>query len=472
MKKRKIYLSFISMLLLCAIAVGVCGCNSVDDDEIDGTNAPRTEKPTERSTQGNTPDVSISDDNNSTETSKPTDAVVYTAMADLMSSISPNKNVPIYAGTVADRISDNVAVSEFALELFKASNKSGENTLISPLSVLCALSMTANGAKGETLAQIETVLGMPIEELNLYISYYMSNLPDNEKYKLSLANSIWFTSDNRFSVNPDFLQTNADYYGADAYKAPFDDSTLNAINNWVNEHTDGMIPEILDNIPAEAVVYLVNALAFDAEWEEIYNKYDIVEGEFTKEDGSKQKADFMYSTEYSYIEDEKATGFIKYYKDRKYAFAAMLPNEGVSIDEYIAALDGKSLNEILSAPQEATVQTLMPKFKTEYSVQMSEILKSMGITDAFDSIRANLSGLGSSTNGSLFISRVIHKTFIEVNEKGTKAGAATLIEVTDESVSIPDDLKQVYLDRPFVYMLIDCENNIPFFIGTMMDVEQ
>ena len=384
---------------------------------------------------------------------------------DLMEGITPNQ-----VNAHDDLSPQNAEVTDFAIRLFKASEVSGKNTLISPLSVLCALAMTANGAEEETLAQMEDVLGMTTAELNLYLYSYMQNLPQGEKYKLSLANSIWFTEDERFTVNQSFLQTNAEYYGADIYKAPFDKQTLKDINNWVKQNTDDMIPEILDKIPDEAIMYLVNALAFEAEWMEIYEKQQVRDGKFTKEDGTKQNVEFMCSTEGTYLEDENAIGFKKYYKGGKYAFVAMLPNEGVSVSEYIVSLTGESLNALLSNPQYGTVHTSMPKFETEYTVEMAEILKGMGMTEAFDMYNADFEGLGTSTAGNIYISRVLHKTFISVGEKGTKAGAATVVEMADGAAAEPQEPKEVYLDRPFVYMLIDCENNIPFFIGTMMDV--
>ena len=185
-----------------------------------------------------------------------------------------------------------------------------------------------------------------------------------------------------------------------------------------------------------------------------------------------QAVKMMYDTgSFRYLEDEKATGFIRSYKDGKYAFAALLPNEGVSVSEYLDSLDGASLNALLSEADVTTVQTAIPKFEAEYSTEMSEILKSMGMPLAFDPDHADFSGLGTFADGNIYINRVIHKAFIQVGEKGTRAGAATVIEMTNKS-SDGGGLKQVYLDRPFVYMLIDCENNIPFFIGTMMDVNQ
>ena len=385
---------------------------------------------------------------------------------DLMGGVTPKR-----VSVQGDPSTRNADVTDFAVRLFQASEKNGENTLVSPLSVLCALAMTANGAEGETLKQMEAVLGMTAEELNLYLYSYMKNLPQGDKYRLNLANSIWFTEDNRFTVNQDFLQTNADYYGADIYQAPFDDQTCRDINNWVKQNTDEMIPEILDYIPPEAVMYLVNALAFEAEWSEIYEDHQVRSGKFTKEDGTKRDVEFMYGSESAYLEDENAAGFLKYYKGGKYAFAAMLPNEGVSVSDYVAFLTGESLNALLANPQYTAVQTSIPKFEMEYGVEMSEILAGMGMPRAFDPDNAEFERLGTSTDGNIYISRVLHKTFISVGEKGTRAGAATIVEMQDCAAAEPQEPKQVYLDRPFVYMLIDCENHIPFFIGTMMDIK-
>ncbi|HHY81499.1 MAG TPA: serine protease [Clostridiales bacterium] len=359
-------------------------------------------------------------------------------------------------------------ITGFAVRLFQHSAEDGKNTLISPLSVLTALAMTANGANGNTLAQMEDVFGMPVSELNSYLHSYFNALPAGEKYRLSPANSIWFRDDERFTVKQDFLQANANWYNAGIYKSPFNDATLKDINNWVSKKTDGMIKDILDEIPYDAVMYLINALAFDAQWQEIYNESQVREGVFTKEDGTRQNVELMYSEEHGFLKDDIAAGFIKYFADKKYAFVALLPDEGVTVSDYIASLTGERLRELITNPRPVQVNAAIPKFKTEYSVMMNEILKEMGMVDAFDSEAADLSGIGSSSRGNLYISRVLHKTFIAVDEKGTKAGAATVVEVSDESA--PLEIETVYLDRPFVYMLIDCEAFLPFFIGTVMDI--
>ena len=383
------------------------------------------------------------------------------------------KDVPAKAVDVLpDMDAGAAAAADFGVRLFQTSMEEGKNTLISPLSVLYALAMTANGADGETLIQMEQVLGMDVENLNSYMLAYHDLLPETKDYKMSLANSIWFKDDPNFAVEQSFLQTNADYYGAGAYKAAFDEGTRNDINNWVKEHTDGMIPEILDEISDEAIMYLVNALAFDAKWTDEYEEHQIQEGCFTKEDGIRQDVDMMHSEEYTYLEDHLATGFIKYYKDRKYAFVAMLPNEGVSVSRYVDSLTGEHLRELLNNPQDVTVFASIPKFETEYDIEMSEVLQEMGMTDAFDWRVADFSRLGTyNVDGmNIFINRVWHKTFISVSEQGTRAGAATVVEIAPGSAAPEMEYKEVILDRPFVYILIDCETNLPFFIGTMMNV--
>ena len=234
-----------------------------------------------------------------------------------------------------------------------------------------------------------------------------------------------------------------------------------------------MIKDILDKIPDEAVMYLVNALAFEAEWPKAYEKSDVREGIFTTEDGVEQAVELMHSSEYQYLEDENAKGFIKYYLDNNYAFAALLPDENVSVEEYVNSLTGERLHAMLSEPVNISVTAALPKFETEYDVEMSDVLKEMGMSLAFEPDLAEFSKLGTHVDGNIYINRVLHKTFISVAEKGTKAGAATVVEmVTECAMEEMVEPKKVILDRPFIYMLIDCEHQIPFFIGTMMNVEK
>ena len=382
------------------------------------------------------------------------------------SSTNLIESLPARVICLAEFSDRSAEVTDFSLRLFRNSLTDGKNTLISPLSVLAALGMTMNGAQGDTLTQMETTLGLPTRDVNTFLYSSM----DGQNDTLKLANSIWLKNTPTLSVEPNFLETNADFYQADVFESPFDNSTLTDINRWVSEKTDGMIPEILDTIPASAVLYLINALSFDARWESIYHDFNVWENTFTTEDGREQTVEFMSSTEYAYLEDANATGFLKYYEGRRYAFAALLPNEGTTVSDYAATLTGEHLRALLSAPQQVATHASLPKFETEYSTDLSDILPAMGMTDAFDVEKADFSKMASSESGNICISRILHKTHISVAEEGTKAGAATLTEM-EAGAALIQDYKTVTLDRPFLYLLIDCDQSFPIFIGTLMELE-
>lgn len=388
-------------------------------------------------------------------------------------SSTAEESKPSASHTAAENTSlpkaDAVTYTDFALRLFRECSEPGKSTLLSPLSVLNALAMTACGAEQETLAQMENVFGSDLTSLCEYLSAYNDALPSGDKYKLHVANSIWIKDDEDFKVEPDFLQTDTDYFHADIFQCPFDATTLKDINSWVSKNTDKMIPEILDQIPDDAVMYLVNALAFDAEWQSIYRSDQVHGRTFTSFDGTEQDVELMYSEEHKYLQDSQAQGFLKYYADGKYAFAALLPDEGVSLDDYLASLTGEQLHQLLVNAEDIKVETAIPKFKQEYSVNLQDILQELGMTDAFDPETADFNGICSAPDKQLYINRVLHKTFIEVDEKGTKAGATTAVEMMCESAMI-SEVKSVYLDRPFVYMLIDCEELLPVFIGTVTEI--
>ena len=371
------------------------------------------------------------------------------------------------SGKAADDAFKNSS-ADFAIKLFQQTRDGNKNSLISPLSVMLALSMAANGAKRETLAQMESLLGgdIPMETLNEYLYSYIKALPSEKTAKLNIANSIWFR-DNGFTAEKAFLQKNADYYGAAAYKSPFDEKTLRDINNWVKKNTDGMIEKIIDNIDSDAVMYLINTVLFDAEWENIYKKDEIRDGAFTAIDSTKKTVPMMYSEEHSYLDDGKATGFIKPYKSG-YSFVALLPNGDISLSDYAASMTGKSFADTIKNAEDVPVEAAMPKFSYDYDIEMSGALKALGMSLPFDPEKADFSALGSSDSGNIFISRVLHKAYIAVDEKGTKAGAATAVgtNVMSDTVGI----YRVTLDRPFVYAIIDDATGLPVFIGAVTDI--
>ena len=358
--------------------------------------------------------------------------------------------------------------ADFAMDLFKTCHKDGTNTLVSPLSVAAVLSMAANGAGGETLKQMEAMFGMDVDELNAFTGSWISSFADNSYIKVNIADSIWFDESSGFVPEEKFLKTNANYYGASLYKTRFDASAVKEINGWVGRNTDGMIREIIDSLPENTVMVTLNALSFDAEWMRIYKKDEVEGGVFTREDGVKTGAVFLRGEETVFLEDEKATGFIKPYKDNKYAFAAMLPNEGVTLSEYIQYLTGEGMRRTLADREYLTVITSIPKFDTEYRTDLKDCLRSLGMESAFDQNAADFSGIGSLVNGNIYLSEVIHKTHVTVDERGTKAGAASAAMYLGNGWD--PDRREVCLNRPFVYMLVDLETCVPFFIGAMTDV--
>ena len=388
--------------------------------------------------------------------------------ADLMDGISPNTDdgKPVDSAFAA-------SMADYSINLFKRSITDNENSLISPLSVMLALAMTANGASGDTLAQMENLLGggIPLGELNRYLRGFAGALPSTEKSTLNIANSIWFRdSKDRLRVEPGFLQKNADYYGADAYSSAFDSKTVEDINNWVSSNTGGMIDKIIDKIEDNHIMFLINAVMFDAEWQSVYYKANIRKGDFTDISGAIINVDFMHSTEGTYLDDGMATGFTKPYAGGAYSFAALLPNEDVPIEAYIESLTGAGFLGMLENASYETVIASMPKFEYEYKVKMSDVLRGLGIPDAFDMDKADFSRLGVSSDGNIYIGEVLHKTFISVDELGTKAGAATMVDMVSGSSAPQSEPKTVRLDRPFLYAIIDNATNLPIFIGTLMTV--
>lgn len=365
---------------------------------------------------------------------------------------------PAQPGDAADAAQ---LVSDFTVNLFGEVYEGGD-ALISPVSVLAALAMTESGARGETLAQMETVFGVDAETLRAALAAYMQSVEGTEA---KLANSIWLRDDGTFEPNADFLADCASFAGADVFAREFNDAACRELNAWVSEHTDGMIEDILDEIPADAVMYLVNALAFEADWSEQYKENQLRDGTFHAVSGDKT-AQMMYSEEYSYLSGEGFTGFMKPYAGGRYAFAALLPD--ADVETLLGSLTGDALADALEGAEDTTVEATMPSFSGGTYTELSKALKALGMTDAFDGALADFTGMGRSELGNIFINRVLHKTYIDVTPLGTRAGAATVVEMNTEGAMLPDEEpKRVVLDRPFVYMIVDTEYDIPLFFGVM-----
>ena len=357
---------------------------------------------------------------------------------------------------------------DFALDLLRESADE-KNALVSPLSVLSALAMAENGADGETLAQMERVTGMGADELTDLLQAYGTLVDDGP---LSVANSIWLRDSDGLAVEDDFLETCGGRLGAQVFSAPFDDSTVADVNAWVSEKTNEMIPEMLNQISDDAQVLLVNALAFEGGWEDPFDSALVSPDTFTCEDGTEQDVTMMHSAEGSYLEGELATGFVKPYEGYDYAFVGLLPAEGVSVGELLASLDGDALEELLTPVAGAGAEIGLPKFTASYEAELADALRELGMTDAFDAELADFSRMGSSEQGPLYVGGVLHKTFVDVNEEGTRAAAATTVSMDGAAApGGPVEYHEVILDRPFVYLIMDLRCDLPVFIGTYMGTE-
>lgn len=428
MKLRQI----VAMILMVAFIFTLAGCNSGKSDTPETTLTATNEANNGRDTQ------------------------------DLLSGIKKNDRT---VKRLDSRFEKSAA--SFAAELFKIEYKSGKTTLISPLSVLTALAMTQNGAEGETLAQLEEVLGgIDRDTLNAYMKAYLSMLTDSDNLKC--ANSVWFSDS--LKVEDTFLQNIADFYSAQAYKADFTGTkSLTDINRWAKEHTDGKIEKLVDFIDPSTVMMLINALSLDAKWKEPYTENCVHDGYFINSKGERKKVEYMYSSESEYIETDNAKGFVKRYEGDKLAFVALLPNEDITLDSYISSLTGDCFLQALTSRRQVAVNTQMPKFKCEYGTSLVDTLESMGVKKAFNAEKADFLSLGQSQLGNIYVSNIVHKTFIEVGEEGTKAAAITAVIMDTASAMPTEEPKEVRLTRPFVYAIIDTQTNLPIFIGAQTD---
>ncbi len=381
-------------------------------------------------------------------------------------------------GSVSDDF--RKASANFAFELLGQSRTyaEGNGLLVSPLSVMLALAMTANGAEGETLLQMEKVLadGMTVDKLNAELFNYTSALVSTDDAKFNLANAIWVSSDPSFSVNENFIKEIENTYDADIVAANMGDiSTLDAINQWVDEETFGMIKNIFDNpLDPSTVMVLLNALAFDAIWEDQPLDSSCHKAVFNGTQKAAQ-TDFMWASCDGYIEDNGITGIVKNYNGGNYAFVAIMPDRTTDIKDYLKRLDGDTFLELFDMRQKASekvnVTARIPFFSFDCTVGLNDILKSMGMPRAFDSTNAEFANFGLSSVGNIYISQVLHKTHIDLDNSGTRAAAVTAVIETPNSAE-PTDTRNflIELDRPFVYAIVDTATGLPIFLGTCENI--
>ncbi len=358
-----------------------------------------------------------------------------------------------------------VAAADFAVNLLKECGIQEDNVLLSPVSVETALLMAANGAKSQALEEYRKLFGgeMSFEELQNTASQYVLNMPSSEKAKFHLANSVWI--EQSLAVKEDFITKNRELYGAEVCQIPFNQDAVTAMNVWVEKHTDGMIDRVIEEVDPANMLYLLNALSFDGEWERIYKSSEVRPAEFTCENGKTGEITGLFSTEDFYIENDLCTGFVKPYADGKYSFTAFLPNEGLKISDFLKKLDGKTLLLMPASARKQEADVMIPKFSVSYSSMLSALLMKLGLQTAMGH-GGDYSGISDAGVG---IDEVIHKTTLTLDERGTKAGAVTAVMM--KSAMLPIARPEVILDRPFIYEIIDNSTLLPVFVGICMKPE-
>lgn len=359
------------------------------------------------------------------------------------------------------------AVTNFSETLFRGCAKQGENLVLSPLSVIYALTLTANGASGDTLSEFNTLnSGIDVVQMNEYLYSLTERLEKTADSTVDIANSVW-ADNSGFSLNKEFAVVAQKYYDAQVASVSFADrSTVNTINDWVSDNTDGMIDKAVDEIPAETVMLLINTVLFDGAWEKEYEDFDIYNENFTGYGGTVTDTEFLHSTENAYFKVKNGSGFSKAYKDG-YQFVAILPNEGVDIYDFVSTLD---ISDAIDASVHGSEKVIcaIPKFEYDTQADLKRILMDMGLTRAFSSEEAELSGLGQTGENSLYLSSVLQKAKITLNEHGTRAAAVTEIMVGTTAWHEPNIIT---LNRPFFYMILDGRTEIPLFMGVLAEME-
>jgi len=359
------------------------------------------------------------------------------------------------------------AYATFAYQLFAACAKSSggeaKNCLLSPFSVYTALAMLANGANGNTAAQIDQVLGLDEASRNAYMAAWLASLTGQEDISFTCADSVWVSNLFRNVVLDSFLGRCADSYHAEVYAADMNDGTVDDINAWTDRNTKSMIQKILEHgdLTPETVTVLLNAITLEAKWMIPFdNENTLSDAVFTHEDGTTENVEMLRGeADRCYLENEFVTGCAKSYKGGEFRHVALLPKEGVSVDEVIAKLTAESVDALFANAIRENVSLQIPKYTVEYRQELQDVLAALGMGDAFTPA-ADLTRMIST--GNTVVDRVIHKTYLALDNEGTRAAAVTAITTRNMSIS---KTYRVTLDRPFVYMITD-GNNLPIFIGT------
>ena len=361
----------------------------------------------------------------------------------------------------------DAAIGTLGAELLRAVRTPGENTLLSPLSITLALSMTANGAAGDTLAELEALLGAEVDALNENAGSLLDDyLALEGSTESAIANSLWM--DDSLAAGEGFLDRCTAFYRAEVYQADLPtEETRDAVNDWIGQVTRGMIPRMLQDPPREdAALLLVNALYMKNTWEEEFDANDTHPRTFTAADGTETELDFLYNgtRRERYFAAEDAAGVVLPYDDGRLGFIAVLPDG--ELDPWLEGLDGGTFSQLLAAAEETEVALRLPKFEAEWGGSLTDALRALGLDAAFDPARADFSPMGTSDGMPLFLASVDHRAKLEVTEEGTKAAAATVVTMPAAGEAPGDPPVELVFDRPFCYAIVDLERGVPLFLGT------
>ncbi|NHE55480.1 serpin family protein [Cyclobacterium plantarum] len=362
--------------------------------------------------------------------------------------------------------------SSFAMDLFsQLQTQEAPNQFFSPYSVHLALAMAMNGNEGETLEQFRQVLhfeGMDIEEANEAAGTLTRFLMElDPKVRLSIANAIWYKQG--YTLDEGFASSLRESYGAELASLDMaNPQAADIINRWIETNTEGLIKDMLDQVPASAVMYLVNAIYFKADWKYRFDESQTKKAPFTTSDGAEVQVDMMQLAEATTLKfhTEGGLDYLEIpYSTGQYSLGILTSDEG--LQEKLEGLDLEVLEQFREEAREVNLLLHMPKFKMRYKVDnLKNDLIDMGLTLPFQSHPGNFTRLFANATGPLKISRVIHEALIEVDEKGSEAAAATIVEIRETSLPSYSEYK---LNKPFVFFIQEKHSGAILFMGKLGD---
>lgn len=361
--------------------------------------------------------------------------------------------------------------ADFSYELLRqAAVDSDESVLIAPLSAWLALSMTAQGAVDDT-ARAFTIFfqGIDLEQQRQTAAWVLQKVQASDQ--LRLADSVW--CDDEITVQDLFLQTAQQYYHAQVFVQDLQQQkTCGEINQWIANATKGNITDMLREINEDTVMLLVNALALDARWQSPFDANATYEQTFYRKHGETNMP-FLHQRyeQAAYLQWPQGQGMMLPYEGGQLSLIVLLPNEDSGCQQVLQQLSAAWVGCLLADATERSVQLAMPKFEMSSVMDLSQICQAMGLEIAFDSNKADFSALGRSARGNLFLNFVLQNCQLKVDEDGTKAAAATVVEITDRCAPLEqEELVQLELNRPFVYLVVEQESQIPLFAGIYQGV--